>query len=51
MTEVHEDLRGDTKLQAKKNNNQSLSKSLYQDTRELLQQMGQQSRGKNGWLK
>jgi len=32
-------------------NNQALFKSLYQDTRELLQQMGQRSRGKNGWLK
>jgi len=50
MTEVHEDLRGDSRLQARKNN-QALFKSLYQDTRELLQQMGQRSRGKNGWLK
>ena len=50
MTKVHEDLRGDTRLQARKNN-QALFKSLYQDTRELLQQMGQRSRGKNGWLK
>jgi len=50
MIEVHEDLRGDTRLQARKKQS-TLFKSLYQDTRELLQQMGQRSRGKNGWLK
>ena len=33
MTEVHEDLRGDTRPQTRRNN-QALFKSLYQDTKD-----------------
>ena len=38
MTEVHEDLRGDTRPQTRRNN-QALFKSLYQGTKDVLRKM------------
>ena len=40
MTEVHEDLRGDTRPQTRRNN-QALFKSLYQGTKGVLRKMCQ----------